>query len=44
MPHTQASPSPFIARYASLISAGARVLDLAAGTGRHARLLASRGA
>ncbi len=44
MPHAPASPSPFIARYASLIPPGARVLDLAAGTGRHARLLASRGA
>lgn len=44
MPHASLAVSPFIARHAALIPAGARVLDLAAGTGRHARLLAARGA
>lgn len=44
MPHASALASPFITRHAALIPAGARVLDLAAGTGRHARLLAARGA
>ncbi|MEO6565018.1 MAG: class I SAM-dependent methyltransferase [Casimicrobiaceae bacterium] len=44
MPHDQLEPSPFIARYAALIPANARVLDLAAGSGRHARWLAARGA
>ena len=37
-------PSPWIARFAPLVPAGARVLDLAAGGGRHARLFAARGA
>jgi SAM-dependent methyltransferase len=32
-----------VARFAALIPAGARVLDLAAGGGRHARFLAARG-
>jgi SAM-dependent methyltransferase len=39
-----ALPSPWVARFAPLVKAGARVLDLAAGGGRHARLFASRGA
>ena len=38
------SPSPWIVRFASLVSAGARLLDLAAGNGRHARFFAERGA
>ena len=42
-PHHLA-PSPWIARFAHLIPPGARVLDLAAGEGRHARLFAARGA
>jgi len=37
-------PSPWIERFAPLVPAGARVLDVAAGGGRHARLFASRGA
>jgi SAM-dependent methyltransferase len=37
-------PSPWIVRFASLVPRGARVLDVAAGSGRHARLFVSRGA
>jgi SAM-dependent methyltransferase len=37
-------PSPWIRRFAHLVPHGARVLDVAAGQGRHARFLASRGA
>ena len=37
------APSPWIVRFAPLVPAGARVLDLACGTGRHARLFAGRG-
>ena len=36
-------PSAWIARFAHLVPAGARVLDLASGSGRHARLFAQRG-
>jgi SAM-dependent methyltransferase len=36
--------SAWILRHAGLVSPGARVLDLAAGSGRHARLFAARGA
>ncbi len=43
-PHYGLAPSPFIARFAHLVPAGARVLDLACGYGRHARLFAARGA
>ena len=39
-----ASPAAWIVRHAALIASGARVLDLASGTGRHARWLAARGA
>lgn len=35
--------SAWVRRFAPLIKAGGRVLDLACGTGRHARYLASRG-
>jgi len=38
------APSPWIERFAPLVPAGARVLDLAAGRGRHARYFAARGA
>ena len=41
--HESALPSPWVCRFASLIAAGARVLDLACGGGRHARYLAGRG-
>jgi SAM-dependent methyltransferase len=36
-------PSPWVLRFAPLIEPGARVLDVACGAGRHARLFASRG-
>jgi len=36
-------PSAWFVRFAPLIPAGARVLDLACGRGRHARLFAARG-
>jgi SAM-dependent methyltransferase len=38
-----ATPSRWIVRFAPLIAPGAPVLDLACGTGRHARLLAGAG-
>jgi SAM-dependent methyltransferase len=37
------SPSPWIERWAHLVRNGARVLDVAAGQGRHARFFAGRG-
>jgi 2-polyprenyl-3-methyl-5-hydroxy-6-metoxy-1,4-benzoquinol methylase len=43
MPDASA-PSSWVARFAPLVAPGARVLDLAAGRGRHARFFASRGA
>jgi SAM-dependent methyltransferase len=36
-------PSPWLLRWAHLIAPGGRVLDLAAGSGRHTRWLAERG-
>lgn len=43
-PHSQpTAPSPWVLRFAELIPAGAPVLDLACGAGRHARLLLDRG-
>ncbi len=36
-------PSPWVARWAHLIVPGGTVLDLAAGSGRHTRLLTGRG-
>lgn len=38
-----ASASPWIERFAPLVPAGARVLDVAAGSGRHTRFFAERG-
>jgi len=38
-----ADPSPWIRRFLPLIRAGGRVLDLAAGSGRHVRLLRDNG-
>jgi SAM-dependent methyltransferase len=37
------APSPWVVRHLSCLAAGGRVLDLACGSGRHARLLAARG-
>ena len=37
------SPSPWIVRFAALVTAGAPALDLACGQGRHARFLLERG-
>ncbi|MCL4792781.1 MAG: class I SAM-dependent methyltransferase [Gammaproteobacteria bacterium] len=37
------APSAWVQRFVHLIAAGGRVLDLACGKGRHARLLADRG-
>lgn len=36
-------PSPWLVRWANLVAPGGRVLDLAAGSGRHCRWLAARG-
>lgn len=41
--HSTATPAPWIVRYAHLVPAGARVLDVACGQGRHARYFAARG-
>jgi SAM-dependent methyltransferase len=43
-PHAPvARPSSWIVRFAGLVAAGARVLDVACGQGRHARFFAARG-
>ncbi len=41
--HASSIASPWVLRFAPLVPAGARVLDLACGRGRHARLFAARG-
>ena len=43
-PHFGLTPSPWVERFAHLVPPGARVLDVAAGRGRQARLFAARGA
>ena len=42
-PHFELPPSPWVQRWASFIRPGGVVLDVAAGSGRHARLLARMG-
>ncbi len=37
------APSPWVVRHLPLVAAGGRVLDLACGNGRHARLFAAAG-
>ena len=41
--HETEAPSAWVERFAHLVPAGARVLDLACGLGRHARFFAARG-
>ena len=41
--HDLDTPSAWVARWADRVPAGGRVLDLACGSGRHARYLAKRG-
>lgn len=41
--HDLQTPSPWVVRWAGRIPPAARVLDIACGNGRHARLLAARG-
>jgi SAM-dependent methyltransferase len=41
--HARLEPSPWIARFAHLVPPGGTVLDLACGSGRHARWFAERG-
>jgi SAM-dependent methyltransferase len=43
MQHELIPPSPWLLRFAPMIEPGARVLDVACGTGRHARVFAARG-
>ena len=42
-PHDLQTPSAWVVRWAGLVPAGGRVLDIACGNGRHARYLAARG-
>ena len=42
-PHNLTAPSPWVVRWAAELPAGASVLDVACGSGRHVRLLAGRG-
>ncbi len=42
-PHSGLAPSAWVERWVPLIAPGARVLDLACGSGRHLHLLAGRG-
>ena len=41
--HGKAPPSPWIERFAPLVTAGGTVLDVACGSGRHSELFLSRG-
>jgi SAM-dependent methyltransferase len=42
-PHEIQTPAEWVVRWAPLVRAGSRVLDVASGRGRHARFFASRG-
>lgn len=42
-PHASLAPSPWVQRWSHLVPAGATVLDVACGSGRHVRWFASRG-
>ena len=42
-PHDLTEPSQWVGRWAERVPAGGRVLDVACGRGRHARLFAARG-
>jgi SAM-dependent methyltransferase len=42
-PHSDSAPSPWVERWVPFIRPGGSVLDVAAGAGRHARLLARMG-
>ena len=41
--HARLAPSPWVQRWSHLVPAGARVLDVACGSGRHVRWFAQRG-
>ncbi|HXV12318.1 MAG TPA: methyltransferase domain-containing protein, partial [Burkholderiales bacterium] len=41
--HDLTEPSQWVVRWADRVPAGGRVLDVACGRGRHARLFAARG-
>jgi SAM-dependent methyltransferase len=43
-PHGSIAPSPWVQRWSALVPAGANVLDVACGAGRHVRWFAARGA
>lgn len=43
MSHDHPAASPWVVRFAPLVAAGGRVLDLACGGGRHGRLFLDRG-
>lgn len=43
-PHHDVAPSAWVTRFADLVPRRARVLDVASGSGRHARFFAARGA
>lgn len=42
-PHELTAPSDWVVRWAERVPAGGRVLDIACGQGRHARIFAARG-
>ncbi len=44
MQHDLSAPSPWFVRHADFVAAGETVLDVACGSGRHAKFFAARGA